>query len=66
MIKTIDEFICPKCDNDDCYPYDTDEIDFSSDGTGHYYVYCYCKNCDRNFKQCYEFKYEITKEWSKY
>jgi len=66
MSKTIDEFICPKCGSDSCYLYDTDEIDFSSNGTGHYYIYCHCKNCDRVFKQCYEFKYEITKEWSRY
>ena len=66
MRKTIDEFICPKCGSNDCYSYETDEIDFSSDGTGDYYVYCHCRNCDRGFKQCYEFKYEITKEWSRY
>lgn len=64
MSKTID-FVCPKC-GDECYPYDIDEIDFSFDGTGHYYVYCYCKNCDKNFKRYYEFKYEVTKEWSRY
>ena len=28
MSKAIDEFICPKCGNNDCYPYDTDEINF--------------------------------------
>lgn len=59
MNKIID-FICPKCGYE-CYPYDTDEIDFSPNGTGHYYFYCYCKNCDKNFKQCYDLSMKLLK-----
>ena len=43
MNKTIYDSICPKCGSDNWYQYDTDEIEFSFDGTGHYYIDCHCK-----------------------
>ena len=38
MNKTIYNSTCPKCGSDDWYQYDTDEVEFSFDGTGHYYI----------------------------
>lgn len=65
MSKTIYDSTCPKCGNsDNWYQYDTDEIEFSFDGTGHYYINCHCNNCNNRWRQCYEFKYVITKEWN--
>ena len=61
MNKTIDEvMICPKCKGEDTHPYDTDEIEFGYDGTGHYYVDCTCNTCGNHFRLYTEFKYEIT------
>lgn len=65
MDKTIYDSVCPKCGGDDWYIYYTDEAEFFSDGTGHYYIDCHCKNCKNDWRQCYEFKYAITKEWSR-
>lgn len=64
MCKTIDDFTCPECGSINCYECETDEVDFCFNGTGHYYVICHCVDCNNHFKQCYEFKYEITKEWA--
>lgn len=52
--------ICPKCDSNNTYLYDTDETDFSYDGTGNYIVDYACKNCDERFRIYIDFKYEIT------
>lgn len=60
-MKTItDIMICPKCGSDNTYEYSVDEIEFCADGTGHYYSYCSCKDCDHNFKMCMEFDYSVT------
>lgn len=54
-----DIMYCPKCDSDDTYEYDTDEIEFSYDGTGHYFVDCTCNNCKHTFRRYIHFKYQI-------
>jgi hypothetical protein len=60
--KSLDDvMICPNCESDDCYTYSTDEIEFSANCTGHYYVDCHCKNCGRNFRLYAEFNYSVTK-----
>lgn len=65
MSKTIEDvMICPNCGSDDCYQWDTDEIDFAT-GNEHYYVYCKCNSCNKNFKLCMNFKYEITRYWAR-
>lgn len=62
MKKTIvDVMICPECGSEDTYEYDTDEIEFLADGTGHYYCYCSCRDCMKKFKMCMEFEYSVTK-----
>lgn len=63
MDKTTldDVMICPNCNSDDTYSYSTDEIEFDSDGTGHYYVDCTCRACKHNFRLYTTFKYEIIR-----
>lgn len=51
---------CEKCGAEACYIYNTDEIEFSYDGTGHYYADCHCRRCDHDFRKYYSFKYEVT------
>lgn len=63
MSKTIYDSTCPKCGSNNWYSYNTDEIEFSFDGTGHYYIDCECKDCYNDWRQYYKFKYVITKEW---
>ena len=63
MNKTIYDSTCPKCGSDDWYHYNTDEIEFSYDGTGHYYIDCHCNNCNNGWRQYYKFKYIVTDEW---
>lgn len=63
--KTIDDvMICPNCKSDNCYEYSTDEIEFSGDGTGHYFVDCHCSNCKKDFRLRMFFKYTITDSWT--
>lgn len=64
---TIDDvMICPNCQNDsESYEFNTDEIEFTECGTGHYYTYCRCKNCGETYKLCAEFEYNITKSWTR-
>lgn len=64
MNKTIYDVSCPKCGSYDWYQYNTDEIEFSADGTGHYYIDCYCEDCKNNWRQYYEFEYAVTREWN--
>lgn len=56
---------CPDCDSEDCYSYDTDEIEFDVGGTGHYYVDCHCRNCGNTFRLYTEFEYSITKAYTR-
>lgn len=53
--------ICPNCQSKNCYEYNTDEIEFSYDGTGHYFTDCHCKDCNDDFRLYTEFTYNITK-----
>ena len=63
--KTIgDVMICPYCKSDNCYHYDTDEIEFSEEGTGHYFIDCHCKDCDHTFRLRTFFKYTITDSYT--
>lgn len=65
-MKTIDDvMICPDCKSDNCYSYDTDEVEFSYDGTGHYYVNCQCRECKNTFRLYAKFKYEITDSYTR-
>lgn len=50
MSKTIYDSTCPKCGNDNWYLYDTNETEFSSNGTGHYYINCHCNNCGNEWR----------------
>lgn len=63
MNKTIYDSTCPRCGSDNWYCYNTDEIEFSVDGTGHYNIDCHCSNCNNEWRQYYKFKYAITEEW---
>lgn len=61
MNKTVDDImVCPACGSDNCYSYDTDEVEFSGDGTGHYFADCCCKDCDKHFRAYMYFKYQVT------
>lgn len=60
-MTTIDEvMICPKCNSNNTSEYSIDEIEFNSDGTGHYYVDCSCQDCGNHFRLYTNFKYDIT------
>lgn len=60
-----DVMICPDCDSDDCYTYDTDEIEFDVGGDGHYYVDCHCRNCENTFRLYIKFKYSVTDAYTR-
>ena len=63
--KTIDDvMICPNCKSDNCYHYNTDEIEFSNEGTGHYFIDCQCIDCNHCFRLRAFFKYTITDIWT--
>ncbi len=67
MNKTIDNIKCPKCGAEIDFnnaAYNTDEIDFSYTGTGHYNADCICPVCRKGFRMYFEFTYNITSEWS--
>ena len=65
-ISMSDVMICPECVKEDidmahdCYIYDTDEIEFCDDGTGHYSVYCRCARCKKDFVMWASFNYTVT------
>lgn len=64
--KTLyDVMICPHCNSTDCYDYNTDEIEFTADGNGHYYVDCHCKGCGKCFRLYIDFEYSITKAYAR-
>lgn len=52
---------CKHCGSTNTYQYDTDEKEFSYDGTGHYYVDYACESCKERFRVYFDFKYKITK-----
>lgn len=58
-----DVMSCPECGNNNCYMYSTDEIEFESNGKGHYYVNCRCKDCSKNFRLHTQFEYNITEAY---
>jgi len=58
--KPILDIHCKYCNSDDTYIWDTDEIEFDCDGTGHYYVDCHCNSCNKDFRALFDFKYQIT------
>jgi hypothetical protein len=59
--KAVDEvMICPNCKGNNCHQYDTDETEFSYDGTGHYYIDCTCDDCGKSFRLCIQFVYSVT------
>lgn len=61
MATTIDDvMICPKCNSSNTNSYSTDELEFDSDGTGHYYIDCRCADCGNYFRLYTHFKYDIT------
>ena len=63
-LKTLDDvMICPCCQSQNCYEYNTDEIEFNENGNGHYYVDCYCVDCKKNFRLCVNFDYFITQSY---
>lgn len=63
MSKSIEDvMICPNCGSENCYCYSVDELDFSY-GKGYHATDCHCKECSKDFRLCFEFKYNITKSW---
>ena len=63
MEDTIYDIICTKCGSTNTTIIGTDEIDFETDGTGHYYADVACCDCNKSFRMCYNFEYKITKFW---
>ena len=62
-MRTIADIMdCPKCGSGNTYEYNTDEIEFGYDGTGHYYVDCACADCKHNWRLRMYFKYDVTSE----
>lgn len=67
-MKNINEMIgspildvpCKHCGSENTYQYDTDETEFSDDGSGHYHVDYHCKDCNENFRVYFDFEYKIT------
>lgn len=59
MKKTIADIVCPFCKSDNWYQYDTDEHEFSADGTGHYRFDIHCNDCDGHSRVSFKFSYEI-------
>ena len=59
-IDLWDALRCPTCNSDNTQEYSTDEIEFLSDGTGHYFVDCKCNDCGDTFRRYIHFKYQIT------
>lgn len=65
-VSMSDVMICPECVKEDidmaydCYIYDTDEIEFCDDGTGHYRAYCRCARCKKDFVMWASFNYTVT------
>lgn len=63
--KTIgDVMICPYCKSDNCYHYNTDEIEFSDEGIGHYFIDCHCRDCKKGFRLKTFFKYTIIESYT--
>ena len=63
--NVISDIVCPNCGSTDTTIYGTDEIEFDPDGTGHYFADCTCYRCEKSFRTCYRFKYEITDFYSR-
>ena len=57
--------VCSKCGSNNTYQCDTDETEFSYDGTGHYYVDYKCKDCRKTFRVYIGFKYEIIEAYTR-
>ena len=61
MKKTIaDIMLCHACKGFNVEIYNTDEIDFGYNGTGHYFADCRCYDCQKDFRLKMHFKYEVT------
>ncbi len=58
---SITDVPCKYCGSNSTYQYNTDEAEFSYDGTGHYYVDYDCKDCNSAFRVYFGFEYEITR-----
>ena len=56
---------CPNCNYEKCFPADEDEINFDSNGTGHFYADYWCPVCKKYFRHCFKFNYTITEEWNR-
>ena len=63
---TICDILCPKCGSIHTTIIGTDEIEFDPDGTGHYFADVACYDCNKSFRMCYKFKYEITEQWCRH
>lgn len=64
--KTLaDVMICPHCKSENCYEHSTDEIEFNSNGIGHYFVDCHCVECQKDFRLCTYFNYSITEAYTR-
>lgn len=50
---------CRYCGSEDTYEYNTDEVEFGYNGTGHYYADCHCNDCGRDFRRYINFKYTV-------
>ena len=64
--KSIEDVLeCEKCGNDLAI-YEDAGVDFGLDGEGFYSAHCWCPACNAHAKVYINFKYEITKTYSKY
>lgn len=66
MKDIYDVMICPICGSSDCEENCSDETEFGANGDGHYDVDCHCKNCDKYFRLYMEFKYSVTKAYTRH
>jgi len=55
-----EEVVCPQCKDKNTYQYDTDEKEFSYDGTGHINTDHACRDCGKRFRTYTNFTYIIT------
>lgn len=58
----IESVKCPKCGGDNHYIFDCDEKQFHYDGTGHVVFDHHCNTCQKTFRSCTRFKYEIVSQ----
>lgn len=62
---TMADIVCPKCKSENWYEWNTNEIAFDLDGTGHYDFLIHCNNCGKDNRIHIDFEYNITKKYQR-